>query len=353
MNDPIYTLLRILPAGDLATTEVRWFAEQKSGSAILSELPRAQRIELIVPAARSNIYIAELPRQSMARRQKLLPHLLEDRLLSPAAMLHFGLKDNSSKIIAVERKWLEHCLRLLTEHQITPAAVWSLYDFLPDGSDWCVAKDQQTCLVRTPEGQYSQFEDAHILDSLIGDAPREDLILANLIQNTEPGTNLLQGDFAQRSQQWSIDWKTLQTPALLLSAIFAVVLLGQVGDWWQLRSTKQALQREMRQTYAAAFPGEPVFDPVLQLQSKLRERGGLRSSSNGDSLDLLLQVANIAGNGLQLEQLEYANGLLSMQMPDSQASSLQAQLKGAGLSAETQAAATGHMKVLIRPQAVK
>ncbi|AMC34687.1 type II secretion system protein GspL [Janthinobacterium sp. B9-8] len=352
MNDHIHTLLRILPACDLATTEVRWFTEQASGSATLSALPPAQRIELIVPAALSNIYIAELPKQSLARRYKLLPHLLEDRLLSPAATLHFGLKDQSNKIIAVERKWLERCLSLLAEHQITPSAAWSLYDFLPEGTNWCIALDQQACLVRTPEGQYSQFEDTSVLDGLIGDAPREDLILPDLIQHTEPGTNLLQGDFAQRSQ-WQFDWKTLQTPALLLSAIFAVVLLGQIGDWWQLRSTKLALQREMRQTYAAAFPGEPVFDPILQLQSKLREGGGLSSNGAGDSLDLLLQVANIAGSGLQLEQLEYANGSLSLELPDSQASSLQTQLKGAGLSAETQAATTGRMKVLVRAQAVK
>ncbi|NHQ88181.1 hypothetical protein HA050_18920 [Iodobacter sp. HSC-16F04] len=351
MNDHIHTLLRILPACDLATTEVRWFAGQQSGTAQLSALPPSQRTELIVPAALSNIYRAELPKQSLARRQKLLPHLLEDRLLSPAASLHFGLNDQNNKIIAADRKWLTQYLSLLAGHQIVPSAAWSLYDFLPDGEGWCVAADQQTYLVRTPEGQYSQLDDALIVEALIGDALKQDLNLADLIQNSVPGTNLLQGDFAQRSQ-WRFDWKILQTPALLLSAIFALVLAGQIGDWWQLRSSKLALQREMRQTYAAAFPGEPVFDPVLQLQSKLRDRGGLRSG-NGDGLDLLLQVAGIAGNGLQLTQLDYTNGQLSLELPDSQAGSLQSQLKGAGLSAETQPATTGRMKVLIRAQAVK
>ncbi|AZN36568.1 type II secretion system protein GspL [Iodobacter ciconiae] len=351
MNDHIHTLLRILPPCDSATAEVRWFAGQQSGSASLDKLPRSQRTELIIPAALSNVYRAELPRQSLAKRQKLLPHLLEDRLLSPAASLHFGLNDQNNKIIAVDRQWLTHYLGLLAEHRINPSAAWSLYDFLPDSTSWCVAKDQQTRIVRSPEGQYSQFDEPDIVDALIGEAVRQDATLADLIQNTVPGTNLLQGDFAQRSQ-WRFDWKILQTPGLLLGAIFALVLAGQIGDWWQLRSSKLALQREMRQTYAAAFPGEPVFDPVLQLQSKLRERGGL-SNGNDDGLDLLLRVASIAGNGLQLVQLDYSNGQLIMELPDSQASSLQSQLKGAGLSAETQPAATGQTKVLIRPQAVK
>ncbi|MEN9656891.1 MAG: hypothetical protein RL571_356 [Pseudomonadota bacterium] len=352
MNDHTYTLLRILPASDLATSEVRWFADRVSGSAPLSALPLAQRIELIIPAALSNLYIAELPKQSLAKQLKLLPHLLEDRLLSPAATLHFGLSDSSNKVIAVERKWLEAYLSHLREHQITPSAVWSIYDLLPEGTDCYVVQDGQSGLLRTPEGQYSHFDDASIIDALIGDAPRQDLALADLIRDASPSTNLLQGDFAQRSQ-WRFDWKILQTPALLLASIFAAILLGQMGDWWQLRSTKMALQREMRQTYAAAFPGEPVFDPVLQIQSKLRERGGLSTSSNGDSLDLLLTVARIAGNGLQLEQLDYANGQLSMLLPDSQASSLQAQLKSAGLFAETQPASTGKMKILIHTQAAK
>jgi general secretion pathway protein L len=352
VNEYTYSLLRILPDSDPASEMVRWFAGDEQGSSTLSTLPSAQSTELIIPAGLSNIYIAELPRQSLARRQKLLPHLLEDRLLSPAATLHFGLKEHSNKIIAADRKWLAHYLQRLSEHGINPTAVWSIYDFLPDDTGWCVIRDQQACLVRTAENQYSYFDDAGILELLIGDAPRQDIALDQLILNGKPGTNLLQGDFARQSQ-WNFDWKLLHTPALLLGAVFAVILLGQAGDWWQLRSTKMALQREMRQTYVAAFPGEPVFDPVLQLQSKLRERGGLTNTQNGDGLDLLLQVAAIAGHGLQLESLQYSSAGLNIDIPASQASSLQSQLKSAGLSAETQPAATGRSKLLIRTAAAQ
>ena len=67
----------------------------------------------------------------------------------------------------------------------------------------------------------------------------------------------------------------------------ALALLGTVAHWRQLENRAARLQHEIRQTFAAAYPGTPIVDPVLQWESKRRESLQVRD----DALDTAVRVA--------------------------------------------------------------
>jgi general secretion pathway protein L len=133
------------------------------------------------------------------------------------------------------------------------------------------------------------------------------------------GINLLQGDFAPRSEL-TIDLSPWKIPASLAAGLVAVVLLLQGAAYWQLTRTEAALDEAAASILQQTFPQEAgAGDPWNILQSRLGTTaapGGEVGSGGPGFADALqaLSEAFAKSNGIKLKTLGYRTGILDLQL---------------------------------------
>ncbi|UXY17059.1 type II secretion system protein GspL [Chitiniphilus purpureus] len=348
--------LRVLLGADPADDRpLPWFALnaygqlQAQGQDAPGALPHAARLELLVPPERISTHQVNLPRQPLAKLRALLPLALEDKLLAPAAQLHFALQplgERQWRVFVLERAWLAAWLARLQQagHQIEgayplaslprPAVAGWLQLSLPDGAG----------LLISPQGETVPFDDPTLVPVLTAGETVDQLALEQVCAGpVEVDTNLLQGDFTAEPA-WRFDWRPWRRVAALAGALLLLCTVANLAEWWRLQQRTEALKREMRQTFAAAFPGVPVIDPVLQLASRLREagvaEGAAGAPAGGDALALLQRLDTLAGPQLRLARIRLAEGRLELEVIGD-AAALQRQLAAAGLAFELQPGSQG------------
>ena len=130
------------------------------------------------------------------------------------------------------------------------------------------------------------------------------------------GVNLLQGDYAPKSEL-NIEWGPWKLPAALLAACVLLVLILQGVSYWQLTREEAVLDEGARTVLLQTFPdADPDKDPWNELTSRL---GGVPTDAPVSSVGFseaieILAKAFAATDNLQMQTISYREGILDLQL---------------------------------------
>lgn len=353
-KSPIIDLLRLqLPPGELST-QIEWIgfnAQQAitgSGKNLLNALPAHRHLQLILPAAQIAGHIVPAPAHGGRHTLAIATQALEDTLLNDRddAQITLGQTVGANRIAWVcSKQWLTRVMADLAAAQLYPESAHAEYDLLPQSNDTVMMPGSAGVLFLTAEGQPGCLEDPATAQALLGHARTldDERLLSRPLQ---PGAvNLLSGAFAPR-HLGTLTWSQFRRSGWLALALAGVLLLGAIIHWQQLLSREKQLKEEIRQTFAAAYPGTPIIDPVLQWQSKQRE--GAAGDGQRDALDKLSQFANTLGKGIQPRSAEYREGVIRLVISETDVARLRPKLETSQREFNVTPAEPGFSRVEIR-----
>jgi general secretion pathway protein L len=125
-----------------------------------------------------------------------------------------------------------------------------------------------------------------------------------------PGTNLLQGLYAPKSN-WSVLLKPWRLAASLLVAAIALSLLLQGAEYWQLARADAALD-EIVAPACQRVVGE---SSTSACQREIRQRlGASAGSANEDFLSTLAAIAAAREEQVRIDALSYRNRAMNLQL---------------------------------------
>ena len=340
-----FPVLRVvLPAAEWS--ELRWFAFADDGRyaahgvAAPAALPGYDELEIILPAKRVAAHSLALPAQAGKHLEALIAQALEDRLLGERAdaLSWPGPQRGAQRLVWVcSRRWLEGELARLAAAGLRFDRIFPDYELL-------VADGELTPCAQTADGTLFRLND----DSMgLVSSPAMIALLPGCGQTSQvPELYRLPTPAACRTRlpapfsrfnKKSFDRRLLRRPALLLALCAVLALAGSVLHWRQLESREARLRHEIRQTFASAFPGTTIIDPVLQWESKVREQSG---ASRGDALDDVLSLAARLNAPVHPRRIEARDGLVRLTLTDSEVAQFKTQLNGV-LRPESSPAETG------------
>ena len=320
------------------------------------DMPRADEIEAILPAARVLFARLKLPRVSDTTIRELLPFAVEDRLLADPAQIHAvaGATEGRGEttVAVVDRQWLRAALGAISPAARAVRHAWCESALVPaSASDWHLVLRADAMIVGDA-GVATTFDwqgEAALplalriaLDEAAarGDRPRRvvvhedsDATAADLARWSsdsgvtfergsawralEPGPvatgaiDLLSGDFAPR--RGGVRELHVPRAALALAAAIALVQFGFTGaDTWRLQRERARLEAEREAAFRAAFPeARVVVDPDLQMQRNLAQLRAARGMASGD--DFLVKLSAAAReSGSAAVSVDYAQGKLTV-----------------------------------------
>ena len=113
----------------------------REGTGTLDDMPRADEVELALPAARVLFARLKLPRVNAATIRELLPYAVEDRLLADPSHIHAvaGATDGRGETVVavIDREWLQGMLDALARAGLRPVRAWCESALLAGGQgDW-------------------------------------------------------------------------------------------------------------------------------------------------------------------------------------------------------------------------
>lgn len=349
----------------------------REGEAPLAELPRADRVELILAPDDVLLAAVKLPRLSGARLRAALPNLLEEKVLTDVERLFVALgpalPGDLRSLAAVEREPFERLLAACRRANLNVVAAYpaSLTNAVAPGQ-WSAVLAPEAAWVRLDAGTALSLspvdgEDAVPVELALafaraqetGSAPTGLAVTGSADLPTwsaalgisvttgrherfrfeAPPLNLLQFELSPEV----VDWKAWRLPAVLAAASLFVALVGLNVQWWQMASEKQALRSRMERSYRAAFPEAKVIEnPLLQMKQQIAD---LRVAGGSGSPDDFLPLANALGRALAdannpVRGLEYREGQLRVRFAPGLADSaakreaLGARLKSNGLAVQ-------------------
>lgn len=372
---------------------------QRSGSAAPSELPRADQVEIIVPASLVLFTEVRLPPVRGQRLRQLLPFAVEEKILSDPNQVQVatGLRDaqGMTRVAILDRAWLDSVCDRLRQLGLRPERgfaetclpelepqAWTL---IWDGHEGFVRTDQGAGLAldnmgddaapfalrraveeardkqRLPEKIILRATDAAasvpdlaLWTTQLGVSvvPGQDWHWAPRFLNTANAINLLQGDYAPSSSLREL-LPQLRPILLLAGLIIGVQVLATGADWWRLNREKKNLTVEMDKTFKSAFPdAKVVVDAPLQMQRNLADlRRASGQSQSNDFVPLLAKVMPLINPAIGIEAMSYDQGALKVDAlfrDESSVSELRDQLKSvAGASIEASNPKEGGMAVRI------
>ena len=323
------TLVVRLPAADdqpfeWVTVDALGIGEPLSG--VLAEaLPWAENRNIIALAPANQVLrlSAEIPLKGTAKIRQALPFALEELIAGDIDSQHFAFSrkgdDGKLPVAVADKALVSHWLTELRESGLNPTAVYAESDAVEttpatltilldkqqaiirddfgeinvadEGSLQTILElllDQQTLLLEndatmvplnlrvfcseTMHEQYADLWDrlrlrAETLDvSILPDGAMP--LLAGQI-TSQPGINLLQGEFAPKTQM-PVKWENWRLAASLAGAFLVITLCLQGVRMWQLNSADTALDTAATQILQQTFPeAGDSSDPWNELRSRL------------------------------------------------------------------------------------
>jgi hypothetical protein len=329
-----FPILRVSLPPDEAWTTLEWRAFSSdytlsgSGTSPLAELPAAAELEILLPACRVSMHTLELPERAGKLLDALIRQALEDRLLGDRAdaLAVPGSAQGAERPVWVcSRRWLEAALERLGAAGRRAERLIPEYLLLPESGGATVhAAASGGTIFRAASGQFGIAGNEEALSRLAGGEALqrvEELASRPCPSDCRTGLPAALTRFAGRR----FDPRPLYRTAALLAASLALALLATVLQWRQLEKRAARLQHEIRQTFAAAYPGTPIVDPVLQWESLQRE-----SMRTDDALDAAVGVAARLAIPLRPRAIEIGEGGMRLTLTDSDAAQYRAQLEAFG-----------------------
>lgn len=340
-SSPRFAILRVsLPPGEAWTAQEcldwRGFSADHTqtgcGMSPLADLPAADELELLLPACRVSVHTLELPERAGRHLDALVRQALEDRLLGDRAdaLAVSGIARGTERRVWVcSRRWLEGALERLAAAGRSVARLIPEYALLPeeagDGDATLCAAATGGTIFRTAAGRFGIVGNDDVLARLAGGGELrrvEDIARRPCPAGCRADLPPALARFASRR----FDLRPLRRAGVLLAVSAALALLGTVAHWRQLENRAARLQHEIRQTFAAAYPGTPIVDPVLQWESKRRESLQVRD----DALDTAVRVAARLNLPIRPRGIEVGEGGVRLTLTDSDAAQFKPQLEALG-----------------------
>jgi len=344
-----------------AATRFAWILFDARGNVLredatpLSDAPRADTCEAVLPASRVLFARIKLPRVGTATLRELLPFAVEDRLLADPAHIHAvaGPRNASGEAVVavVDREWLEAMLAALRRAGLPATQAWPESALLATGrGTWHVVWSERGGMLVDDDGVAATFDHdasgalplalrlgldeasarnarpAAVLVHPHGGAPAPDLSRWSHEANIafEPGARweelareapsapieLLQGEFAPRRRAPI----RLPRAALAIAASIALLQLAFVAlDAARLGHERRSLEGEREALFREAFPeAKVVVDPDLQMKRNLAELRRTRGLAvEDDFLGKLSEAAH--GPGGPARSIAYSAGKLTLE----------------------------------------
>jgi general secretion pathway protein L len=327
---------------ELEGSRVRWAVRTPrrvaSGVSLLTKLPRADEVIVVLPVARVCFVRAQLPAGPPAKLAKFTPFAIEDLIVSPPEDVCTTVLDDGSDgahlIAVLDRDWLTSVVRVLKEAGFPPdraivesalvddepgvwTVVWSKTGgfAVTDGIE-AIALDRSNddrpplALKLATDERRARGAGPRAVRVLLADegesvdATRWSGSLhapvtsggqwepEKIDARTIDCPDLLPGghDGAWRSSEWLT---RLKPAAVVAGAILALNAVLTVGDWARLAYEAHALRSGMESAFRKAFPdAKTVVDPALQMRRNFADLR--RAAGEPDATDLVPMLAKLA-----------------------------------------------------------
>lgn len=309
----------------------------REGRSPLAEVPRADRVELVLPASRVLFARLALPKVSAGTLRELLPFAVEDRLLDDPSQAHAvtgAVNARGETLVAVvDRRWLGALLGVLRATGFAPARVLAESAFLGAATaPWTVVLAAGHGVLVEEDGHGSAFDPPSgaapplALRIALDEASARDARPATLDVAVEPGVKApdaaawsealglpvtvrnLEARFARAAAPGAIDLLTgefattasplgnfrLPRVAIGLAAAIALAQFGfTAADAWRLGNERSRLEAEREAIFREAFPeAKTIVDPALQMRRNLDALA--RAKGESGASEFLSQVSAAA-----------------------------------------------------------
>jgi general secretion pathway protein L len=357
--------------------------EPVSGEGRLAELPRrAERVQLVVPAAQVLITRARVPQGARRRPGSVLAFAVEEKTAGePDAnqVSWLGAVGDEDALAVADKEGLERWRHALGAAGIHAYEVHCETLLLPwRTGEWSLAWNGSEGFVRTGE-----FEGAA---TDCGDRQAPPLSLRLMLEEVQarsagpssiaiyPTSPEAAPDIAAWQSELGIalrmagtwDWRTvpagagvslaqerqrwrlfsgaashLRPAAWILGGALALHAVALVVDWTSLANEQRALRQQMESRFRASFPeAVAVVDPALQMRRKLTEaRHAAGQSDSGDFLPMIETVMagmkDFPEGGLRV--LSYESGRMTLELAatdEAAVNRIATRLTQAGMSVE-------------------
>ncbi|MEK6243844.1 MAG: type II secretion system protein GspL [Pseudomonadota bacterium] len=334
--------------------------EPVAGEGRLAELPRrAERIQLVLPAAQVLMTRARVPHEARRRAGSVLAFAVEEQTAGePDAnqVSWLGAVGDSDVLAVVDKAGLTRWRDALGAAGVRSYEVHCETLLLPWATgEWSFAWNGREGFVRSGE-----FEGAA---TDCGDRETPPLSLRLMLEEAQahsaaPASIALYTtvpDAAPDIEAWtrelgiavrlagSWDWRTaprgagvslaqerqrwgaftgaaarLRPAAWILGAALAIQAAALIIDWTSLANEQRALREQMESRFRATFPAAvAVVDPALQMRRKIAEaRHAAGQSDGGDFLPMIEKVTagikDLPGGGLRI--LSYESGRMTLEL---------------------------------------
>src|SRR5690606_10549970 len=325
-----------------------------------AESARGRRVVVLVPGLEVVSTTTSLPKASHARLRKMLPYSLEEALAEDIEELFFAvgprLESGAVAVAVVSRAKLEMWLDALDACDISPHAVYSDADGVPDTpATLTLVIENDRVYGRAPAKPAFVFEGLsldQIVDSI--GATEDGLELKHAIADVDaagqvlyeddlrslagrmssfdvklmadgalyrfaatvtnqPGTNLLQGRYAPKSN-WGTLLRPWRTAASLLVGAVLLTLISQAAELVSLRQTDRALTTQVAESCQRNFSTPQITACETTVRSRLSDSGLLEDGSTESFLTALAAIAEYRGANSRIEALSYRNAVMDLQL---------------------------------------
>lgn len=322
----------------------------------VSEAAEGRRLVVLVPAEDVISTEAALPKVSLVKQRRMLPFSLEDALAEDVENLSFAvgprLPSGALAAAVVAHAAIEEWLDRLAAAGLVPQAVYSEADGVPDTPETLTLVIEGERVLGRRGGRPPFAFDDLPLDDLVAvvDPERtgnaivayideaaqsrygaELSLLADRVEHcqvklladgvlhrlastlcTRPGTNLLQGPYAPKSNTAAL-LRPWRTAAALLAGLVLVSFVAEAAEYLSLRRQDavltQVLEGECRETLSAAT----LSGCESAARMRLSQSGLLEDQGQG-FLAAIATVAEARQPGSRIDALSYRNRVMDLQL---------------------------------------
>lgn len=339
-------------------------AKPVAGEGELAQLPqRAERVQLVIPAAEVLITRARLPQSAKRQAESVLAYAVEEKIVDdPDAnqVSWLGSAADVDVLAIVDRRGLKRWLDALGDAGIRGYEVHCETLLLPwTTGEWSLAWNGREGFVRTGEFEGAATDCADrespplSLRMMLDDAKSRGAAPASIAvyvsapaveTNAVPKIEAWQRalgvamrvagpwdwraappdagiSLARERQRWRVPPGTLtrlRPAAWLVGAAVVIHTLALVVDWTRLAAEQRSMRAQMESRFRTVFPDAvAVADPALQMRRKLAEaRHAVGQADDGDFLPMIGKIGNalkeLPRGGLRVAS--YESGRMTLEL---------------------------------------